>query len=272
MKSPIYWVGGKFYITRHLLPLIRDHHCYCEVFGGGAQLLFAKPLSTVEIYNDIDSGLVNFFRVLQVPEQFAEFQRYCATIPYSRELYYEYKDKWEKEENSVTRAFYWFYICRSSFAGRFGNGWGYSKKKPIPQSFFNAIDGLPEVVSRWQHVQVENRDWRDVLDAVDGSDTFFYLDPPYVHSSRTGQKEYRHEMSDTDHEELIERIQSLKAKVILSGYENDIYKKLDWQKRTYEKVAYSKGLTINTNENRKPKRTEVVWMNYEPPEMELKSE
>lgn len=73
LRSPICWFGGKGLMVSKLLPLIPPHHIYVEVFGGGASLLFAKEPSPVEVYNDIDSGLVNFFRVLRDPEKFARF-------------------------------------------------------------------------------------------------------------------------------------------------------------------------------------------------------
>jgi DNA adenine methylase len=46
-----------------LLPYIPEHQIYCEVFGGGASLLFVKKPAEIEIYNDLDSNLVNLFRV-----------------------------------------------------------------------------------------------------------------------------------------------------------------------------------------------------------------
>jgi len=60
-------------MVNKLLPLIPKHHTYVEVFGGAANLLLAKEPSAVEVYNDIDSGLVNFFRVIRDKDKFKRF-------------------------------------------------------------------------------------------------------------------------------------------------------------------------------------------------------
>lgn len=83
-----------------LLPLIPPHHTYVEVFGGGAALLFNKEPSPVEVYNDIDGNLVNFFRVLRDPEKFQRFYQLLQLTPYSREEFrYCFNPKaWERLE------------------------------------------------------------------------------------------------------------------------------------------------------------------------------
>jgi len=68
LRSPMWWFGGKGKMVKKLLPLIPQHKIYVEVFGGGASLLFAKEPSPVEVYNDLNSDLVNFFRVLRDPK------------------------------------------------------------------------------------------------------------------------------------------------------------------------------------------------------------
>jgi DNA adenine methylase len=65
----------------------------------------------------------------------------------------------------------------------------------------------------------------------DREDTLFYMDPPYVMSSRRSTRhEYRHEMSDADHRDLAGVLRSVSGMVVLSGYHSDIYRELygDW--------------------------------------------
>ena len=114
MRSPIKWFGGKGRFTQHLLPLIPEHHCYCEVFGGGASLLFAKPPSKVEVYNDLDGDVVAFFRLFHDPEAMKEFKRKCHYTPYSREEYKHFQQTW-RESQGVERIYRWFMITRMSF-------------------------------------------------------------------------------------------------------------------------------------------------------------
>lgn len=85
LRSPITWVGGKGLMVGKLLKLLPPHRHYVEVFGGGASLLSAKgPAGGVEVYNDIDAGLVHFFRTLRDPKLFWEFYVKAISTPYSR--------------------------------------------------------------------------------------------------------------------------------------------------------------------------------------------
>ena len=84
IRSPIRWFGGKGMLVSKLLPCVPQHKYYCEVFGGSAALLFAKQPAEFEVYNDTDSGLVNFFRVLRDPEKFQKFYHKVCLTPYSR--------------------------------------------------------------------------------------------------------------------------------------------------------------------------------------------
>ena len=81
-----------------------------------------------------------------------------------------------------------------------------------------------------------------------------YIDPPYLLSTRTG-KQYKHEMNDSDHKELLKTIKKSKAKIMISGYENDLYsvELKNWNKE----VLFS-------NDNSGKRRKEIVWMNYLP--------
>lgn len=60
MRPPIPWFGGKQLMSGRLLPLFPEHRTYVEVFGGAGALLFGKNPSAVEVYNDLDSDLVNW--------------------------------------------------------------------------------------------------------------------------------------------------------------------------------------------------------------------
>lgn len=120
-----------FFLTRFGAlkhPLIPKHKIYVEVFGGGAQLLFAKPPSSVEVYNDLDSGLVNFFRVLRDEKSFAEFQRKVSLLPYSREEFDTFKERYKNDaiESQVERAVAFFVLAKQCFGAFFARSWGYS--------------------------------------------------------------------------------------------------------------------------------------------------
>lgn len=85
LRSPIHWFGSKNRMANNLLKLMPPHKHYAEPFGGSAALLFAKPRCVgVETYNDVDDGLVNFFRVLRDPNKFGLFYHRSVMTLFSR--------------------------------------------------------------------------------------------------------------------------------------------------------------------------------------------
>jgi DNA adenine methylase len=266
MKSPITWYGGKYYSLKILLKYIPNHTTYVEVFGGAASLLFAKNPSKVEVYNDSLSGLVNLFRVLRDKEKFDKFYEQINLIPYSREEFI-YARKNRDPEDEIERTVNWFVLIRQSFS-RNMKTWGYSINAANRlfneriSKYLNTVKNLPQAHRRLFLVQMENLDYREIIPKYDMEDTFFYLDPPYVLSTRK-DKNYEHEMSDEDHKELISILLKIKGKVMLSGYDNTIYRELEdngWTKIQYDIqcCAPNSKDTTGTRE----RRIESVWMNY----------
>lgn len=108
-------------------------------------------------------------------------------------------------------------------------------------------------IDRLKGVQIENLPAVNLIKRYDTPDVFIYADPPYLHGTRKNYL-YAHEMSDEGHEELLETLLNHPGKVLLSGYENEMYNKVlsDWNKVQKETRA-EKGL----------KRIETLWMNYD---------
>ena len=65
MKTPITYYGGKQTVLNHILPMIPKHNVYTEAFAGGAAVFFAKDPVKVEVINDINGELMNFYRILK---------------------------------------------------------------------------------------------------------------------------------------------------------------------------------------------------------------
>jgi DNA adenine methylase len=293
LRSPLVWFGGKGILARKIVSLFPPHHTYVEPFCGGASCLFAKPPSPVEVINDVDSDIVNFFRVLRDPPKFEQFYRLAALTPYSREEYHRYRDEWRagwrvgwRSHDSrhdvltlsdVERAYRWYVVARMSFAGELGRSWGHSvgtsrlgMANAVAQ-WLSIVDMLPEIAERAKSVQVEQGDWRDVVQAYDGPDTLFYSDPPFVRSTRRSGR-YRFEMADADHERLVEVLLSIKGKVLLSGYRNDIYSVLEgqgWRRVDISMVCFAAGRTRRaglqgrgslSRRGASHVRTESVWI------------
>ena len=239
LRAPLRLIGSKGKLAPYLLAMIPHHHTYVEAFGGGAALLFGKDprISKLEVYNDVDIGLVNFFRVLRNPISFEKFVRTVRLTPYSRLEWRESVDSWRAEGDPVERAAKWFVVARQSFGGKFGGAWGLatasssksSKYGYLPMTVLNwlsVLDALPQFHWRLSRVQIEYLDWRRCLELYNSKNTFMYCDPPYVWGSRKSG-EYEHEMSNSDHKELVEKLLEYKGMVMLSGYANPIYEPLE---------------------------------------------
>ncbi|MGB9887903.1 MAG: DNA adenine methylase [Moorellales bacterium] len=276
LRSPIMWYGGKGMMVKKLLPLIPPHKIYVEVFGGGASLLFAKEPSEVEVYNDVDGGLVNFFRVLRDPEKFARFYHLVAFTPYSREEFNFCRKTWRDCEDEVERAYRWFVVARMSFSGAFARSWAFGVTcshrgmSGAVSRWLSTLEMLPAIHERLMRVQIENQDFRELMPTYDTDDTFFYLDPPYVPDTRQEMGVYPCEMGLDDHREMVDLILGLKGAVMLSGYRHEVYLPLEeagWERLDFETSCHAVGRTRITgikgegSATEAAPRVESVWLN-----------
>lgn len=277
VQKPFSYFGGKGFLAHRLLEYLPPHHTYCEVFGGSAAVLFAKPRSLVEVYNDVNSLLVNFFKVLQDPQKMWELKRLLELTPYSKEVFEEAKAKVEMETDPLMKAYYFFVVARQSFCGFRSVKdayWGYQVKAHAAgvarsvATYLSAIDHLPEYHERIKTVQIEHTDWREILEKYDDAETCFYLDPPYILDTRK-EGRYAHEMTLDDHEELIERIMLVKGKVLLSGYRHWIHERLEengWRRVDFQAVCHASGRGKATkimgegSGREKQSRIESLWI------------
>ena len=259
------WYGGKFSHLEHLLPLLPDCYHYCEPFAGSAAILLNRPPSPIETYNDLDGEVCNFFRVLR--DEPDEFMRRIALTPFSRE---EFGIACELDPAlpAMERARRFYVrarqvrtgLAQSASIGRWANCINTSRRgmSGVVSRWLGGVEALPDVAERLLRVQIENRPALDVLDIYDSEETLFYCDPPYVHHTRGDSKAYAFEMTDPEHEDLAERLNSVRGKVAFSNYDSDfldfLYPEGRWFKHR---------LPARTNHATKGKRTEILWTNYQ---------
>jgi DNA adenine methylase len=114
-RPPLRYYGGKWRIAPWIVEQMPEHRTYCEVFGGAAGVLLRKPRSTVEIYNDLDSQVFNFFRCLRDSAQRARLIELIDLTPFSREefdlSYEEASDPVEAARRFVTRCYFGHGTC-----------------------------------------------------------------------------------------------------------------------------------------------------------------
>jgi len=259
-KSPIQWYGGKSPLLKHLLPLIPPHRCYVEPFGGAAWLLFAKEPAPVEVYNDIDGGLVRFFRVFRDPEKFFRFWTLACLTPYAREEFERCRDSWEDEEDDVIMAWRWFVAVQQSISVGM-RSWSYGRGKKRAMSWRGILKRLWECHERFRMVQVEHLDALDCIERYDTPDTLFYADPPYPLSARSGSRSYRFEMTDEQHVALRDLLMRVKGMVILSMMPNKIYSPLRRAGWTGKRVRVATTACVVEKGSKRKRRIEEIWLN-----------
>lgn len=275
--APFPYFGGKASLSETLCRLLPLHETYVEVFGGAASLLLSKLPSPIEIYNDLDSALVNFFRVLRDPARSRKLKKLLELTPYAREEYDECRVGWKQCSDEVEAARQWFVVARSSFSARAAasSGWKFTTKPDNnpARSFHNAVDGLPAFTQRLREVQIEHKDFRELIPLYDGPNTLLYCDPPYVPEARTPVRAYAHEMTSEDHQRLLEMLCAAKSMVILSGYRSDRYDAMldraGWQRIECRVACHAAGRTRASGLQGKGavldqpafRRTECIWRN-----------
>jgi DNA adenine methylase len=129
MKTPITYYGGKQMMVKHILPLIPEHNLYCEPFAGGAAIFFAKEPSGVEVLNDTNRELINFYRV--VKDDFISLEKEIKITLHSRDLHrkacviYNNPDMFSE----LKRAWALWVLSTQGFAGQLDSSWGYDVSK-----------------------------------------------------------------------------------------------------------------------------------------------
>jgi DNA adenine methylase len=268
MKSPVIWLGGKNRLAPRLNSIIPPHSTYVEVFGGGASLLFLKDSSPVEVYNDIDEDLVNFFRVLQNPRKVKLLENKLNKTPYSRAEFNKMRIRYSQSRSDIETAYPWFCVMQMSFGSLFGKSWGYSIHGSVQgvascvHRFRSSVKLLDQACERLRNVIVECNDWQTLCARYNDKNTLLFLDPPYLQETRRNVK-YRHELSDDDHTELIHCLSNSKSKIMICGYDNRIYRSL--LSRGWWQINWPHRCCLNNrrlSDHTKQGRIESVWMNF----------
>lgn len=212
MKSPLNYFGGKSKLAKRIVPMIpADHECYCEPFSGAAWVLFAKEPSRVEVINDLDGELVNFWRIVQ--NHLQPFLEYFKHAVISRKLFEIENAKRPELLTDLQRAVRYYYIQRQSYAGKTkGRTFNTGPSQPSSLNLSTIEESLLETHWRLQRVTIEHLHAVDCIERYDRPATFFYLDPPYFFSKR----DYAVAFEDADFKRLLATLRALKGKFILS--------------------------------------------------------
>lgn len=262
MKALLKYPGSKWSKAEWIISFFPPHHSYLEPYFGSGAVLFNKPRSNIETVNDLDDNVVNLFGwIKRDPERLAHEIYYT---PYARQAY----------ENALTREPGNSLEKAVNFYIRLNMGHGY-RTSGERVGWKNDIQGrekayavkdwcdLPEKIlqatERLRGVQIDNRPAQELILRFNHKNVLIYCDPPYMLQTRHG-KQYKCEMSDRDHEELLKALLKHKGYVILSGYDTDLYNDMLKGWNRYEATSYTQSCS---------KKQEIIWLNYDPPGQQL---
>jgi len=247
------FIGGKSYIAEEIVQYCPQHRVYCEPFAGAVAVLRAKFPSEVEVINDINSDIVNFF--LQIRDNFDALHHKLTYTPYSRMLYRSWLKEFQlgrRPKDKVEWAARWFYIQDVSFGGALQAGWQFSLVENAADRFANKVDRLRQLAHRLRRVYIEQGDYRECIKRWDSEDTLFYVDPPYVGRDLYGV--------NFDHIELSDLLAEVKGKVVLSYYDDPTIR---WLYANWRVVEIETSRYCVLAEER-PRATELLLFNFEP--------
>jgi len=177
-KPVVPWIGGKRRLAKTLLPQFPEHTCYVEPFCGAAALFFLKPASKVEVLNDLNSDLVNLYRVIQ--HHLDEFCRQFRWALVSREIYHWLQITPGETLTDIQRAARFYYLQKLAFGGKVkGRTFGTAATSPPRLNLLRLEEDLSLAHLRLSRVTIEHLDWRSCIDKYDRPGTFFFCDPPY---------------------------------------------------------------------------------------------
>jgi DNA adenine methylase len=241
----------------HIRPHMPLHETYVEPYAGSLAIFMQKPPAEIEVINDLDGDVINFFDQLRSNTDALIHAIQCT--PYARAELRRADDQLATTADPLERARLFYVLCAQGWASKKHAGrrsWRYQTKNNGGKqvvSDWNDTDHLWAVAWRIQQAFIESDNALAIIDRYDGPRALFYIDPPYVTDSRRRPDHgYDHEMTDADHAALLTRLRALQGNAIISGYPHPLYDDAlaDWQR-----VAVQARTT-----NPEHQATEVLWI------------
>lgn len=254
MKGVVPYFGGKSRLTKTIINKIPEHTCYVEVFAGGASVFFAKDPSQAEVINDLDHDLVTLYRVMKHhPEELYRQYKYSLV---SRSEFDREQQVNPETLTDVQRAARYLFLQKCCFGGHItGRTFGVSTTgKPR----FNLLTLESTIEKAWQrliNVQVECKDFRDLIPRYDRPHSFFFLDPPYWNIPG-----YKYDFAEKDFVDLAGILGKITGKFLMTINDTE-------EVRTIFKDFSIEEVTLKYSMSTKPEaraqsRTELLISNY----------
>lgn len=254
MQAILKYPGGKWRIADWIISHFPEHKVYLEPFFGSGACFFNKTPAYIETINDLDGDIVNLFTVCR--EHPEELSQLINLTPFARD---EFLNCYERSDNPIEQARRTLVRYHQSFgtSNSSKNSWRNVQTYGGPRcaTMWNC---LPQIISdisyRLKEAQIENTNALTLIERYNDKDTLIYCDPPYLRNLRKKDM-YAVEMEVAEHIRLLELLKKSESKIVLSGYDSDLYNQelKDWftaEKRTTAQMGLH--------------RTEKLWMNFNP--------
>lgn len=254
MNSPIPWMGGKRRLASFILERMPEHTCYVEPFAGGGALLFMREEpAKVEVLNDIDGELVNFYRVLK--HHMLEFCNQFRWSITSRQIF-EWLNRTPTETlTDIQRAARFYYLQKLCFGGKpAGRTFGISTTSRPKLNLVRLEEDMSDAHARLVNVLVEHLNWQECIRKYDRPHTFFFIDPPYWKVAGYGTS-----FGLDQYEQLAEAMRSMSGKSMLTINDHtDIRRVFKGLRFERAKIKYTVGGAGRSGKE----TTELVYRNW----------
>ena len=260
LKTPVSYYGGKQQLCRLIVSLLPDHNLYSEPFLGGAAVFFAKEKSNVEVLNDTNRELINFYRVVQ--NDFVSLEKEVRITLHSRDQFRQASVIYNNPDmfSELKRAWALWVLASQSFSSILDGSWGYERiSDKTPKRLDNKKQNFTEELAiRLQSVQLECTDALRVIMSRDTPDSLFYCDPPYFNSDCGHYDGY----SLKDFEELLTLLSRIQGKFILSSYPSETLKAFTKANGWFTR-SINQTVSVNAKSGTRKPKVEMLTANFE---------
>ena len=259
LKTPITYYGGKQQIAAKILSLIPEHVLYAEPFLGGGAVFFGKQPSEIEVLNDTNRELINFYKVVQ--NDFVGLEKEIRITLHSRDLHRRASVIYNNPNlfTEIKRAWAVWVLSTQSFSAQLDSTCGYDKStNTTTKKIINNRDRFTEhMACRLQNCQIECADALYIIRSRDAAHSFFYCDPPYFNSDCGHYDGY----SEQDFENLLMSLSGIKGRFLLSSYPSALLSQYTKANGWYT-WSVEKGVSVNCKSGYLKRKVEVLTANY----------
>lgn len=257
LKPPISYWGGKQMLLPKILPIIPPHKKYVEPFLGGGAVFWSKEPSQIEVINDVNGQVHNFYEVLKL--KFGKLQNLIKSKSFSRLNHDHARVIYNNPElfSKTKRAWAVFYLANTSIYSNLLNQQSApGQDNKSVQSYNNKVLRLDSTFeNRLKNVYLESRDALYVISRHDSVDTFLFIDPPYFNADMRHYSGY----SESDFRALLELLLNIEGKFLLTCYPSAVIDEFvlkgNWKVTKHD-------LNLVAGSKKGSRKTEVFVTNY----------